>query len=141
MSETAHPRKIVFKDSILRDEKNESFPNHEKRKHQGTWSGVTVFKDWWADESQRRKREKYLFTHGKDEKLIKQMLDACGSNVERLKGKAIAFLNQDDDFLRKTGHTIGMLAKRFNSLTNGKQQSTTSGQLTETQKYFMEHQQ
>lgn len=118
MSETVHPIKKVKKvHSVSEKKTNRSSINHEKKNRQGTWSTVTLFKQWWAEECRRRNGEKYLFSHGKDEKLIKEMLDACGGNLESLKGKALMFFQQDDEFVReKGGHTVGVFRARFNAL-------------------------
>jgi hypothetical protein len=80
----------------------------------------------------------YVFQHGKDEKIIKDLLVVCGGNIEKLRARALRFFSNDDDFLEKTGHTLGMFLKRFNSLGEKSERKASEPTLTETQRYLQE---
>lgn len=103
------------KDSTARGGKGNSSSLNDKKKRQGT-SAVVQFERWWVEQYRQRFGGSYLLSYAKERSLIKRMLDACGGNLETLKTKAAAFLSQNDEFLQRAGHTIGVFKTRFNSL-------------------------
>lgn len=89
-------------------------PSPNQQKESKSASPVRAFETWWAEEYRRRRGEDYLFSWGKDGKLIKTMLTVC--SLDQLKLKATAFLASSDEFIERAGHTIGVLYSRFNAL-------------------------
>jgi len=103
---------------------------------------VKEFEQWWLNEYQKRFGEKYVLDYGKDRKLIKELLKIF--TLDKLKRKATIFMETDDDnFLKKTGHTIGVFKTRINSLSEKEAKpNRVNGvklELTEAQKYYAEH--
>jgi hypothetical protein len=112
----------------------EPFPKDASKNNS---SGVLLFRAWWATEFNRRNGTPYVFAHGKDEKTIKDLLAACGGDIEKLRARALQFFASSDPFLEKAGHTLGVFQVRLNGL--GEQHSKGKPPaLTETQKYLQE---
>ncbi len=119
--------------------------NHKKKSFESV-SPVREFEAWWKAEYQRRFGKEYLFSFGKEGRLIKTMLKTCNENLDALKVIAANFLDSTDAFTQQAGHTIGVLYTRFNAL-NGRRNPDTVGtndakpkpfEPTATQKILME---
>jgi phage replication O-like protein O len=67
---------------------------------------------YYCNQYETKTGTKYLFVGGKDGKHIKTLLTAFG--LEKSKEIIDAFLDDSDDFITKTGHTVGMLITRAN---------------------------
>lgn len=80
-----------------------------------TSNPINTFKVWWADSYRKRFGTAYLFSHGRDGKHIKSMLEVV--DLSELQRRADTFLNiKGDSFLEKSGYTIPIFYSRFNSL-------------------------
>ena len=76
---------------------------------------VRDFFCWWDKEYQRRIGEPYVFSGGKEGKLIKGLL--CRYDLPRLKELALHFLDSKDPWLQKHGgFTIGVFVSQINKI-------------------------
>lgn len=76
---------------------------------------INAFKAWWAEAYRKRFGVAYLWSHGRDGKLIKSMLEVA--DLLELQRRADTFLNiKGDSFLDEKGFTIPIFCSRFNSL-------------------------
>ena len=75
---------------------------------------IKIFIDWYSDWFLSVFDEKPLIEGGKDGTIVRRLLGTYG--LEKLKGLAEAFFESDDEFIQKTGYTIGVFSKVINKL-------------------------
>ncbi len=78
---------------------------------------VNGFKKFWDAEYTKRFETPYNFSHGKDGRLIKGLLQTYG--LSTLQDRAVKFFDLDDDWIRtKGGFTIGVFNGQINKLNS-----------------------
>ena len=79
---------------------------------------VKIFIDWYSDKFLHVFGEKPVIEGAKDGAIIKRLLGVYG--LEKLTGLGEAFFGSDDEFICKTGYTIGVFSKVLNKLITNK---------------------
>jgi hypothetical protein len=76
---------------------------------------IKLLIDYWAEKYLIVHNEKYHFAGGKDAMAVKRSLATFG-DIDVVKAKIDEFFLQNDDFIQKTGHTLGVFITRINGL-------------------------
>lgn len=79
------------------------------------------FLEWWAAEYGRRFGSPYHVLWAKEGGIVKALLKTF--DVETLKGLAVRFFDQNDEFLDKTGRTVGVFSMQINKLNSKKEKT------------------
>jgi hypothetical protein len=98
---------ILRKKEIKKEKKN---TNSGSKKHDPR---VKIFIDWWCSMYEKRFKKKYAVAGAKTGGQVKHLL-SMGLSWENLLYAAMLYLLDEDDFIAKSGHDIGMFIIKIN---------------------------
>lgn len=77
-------------------------------------SGSSSFLSFFSEQFEQAFNEKPSINYAKDRTISKRLLEQYGD--EKLRGLLVDFFASDDEFIRKSGHTIGVFSSVINKL-------------------------
>lgn len=99
---------------IERKKEHQNDAQEEKKKEEKNKYIAEFFK-LWDDKFQQKFSQKYVFAGAKETMLLKKLLQAFPS--QELKQKMDIFFSCNDEFIKKSGYTIGVFFSQINKLS------------------------
>ena len=110
-------KSIIKSDTHKRKERN-NYIDPVIKKDNTPNPDVKTFIDYWHVSFKSKFSQPYIFNGPKEGSLIKSLLKTIP--IENLKTKADTFFTCNDDFIKKSGYTIGVFYSQINKLSTFK---------------------